>query len=522
MGRRPRRPDAADGGADRHLNHNPSGQNGGQTDVVRNIVGATASLVGQPFLAQLVLHAALELNVDVAYVSEVAEASVIERVVATSDPGVLGVAKTFRTEDTPAGEVIRSNNVYFCGDLVANRFPNDRWLQEQDMRSFLGVPLVGADQLLLGQMAVLSRQPIHESLSIESTVRALAPRIAGELERHRAEQQVRRSERMFRLLAERAADILFHVDLRPEPHFEYISPSVQELTGYAPQDFYSDWRLANHIIQPDDRPAVFNTDTGTEKFRETIRWIHRDGHLVYGEYVAIPLRDPQGEIVAIEGIVRDVTPRINLEDALRESEARQHAVIEALPDMVFRIDRAGFYREYIPAEGATPYATPEVFIGRSIAEILPEEVAVVCLRSIHAALNEGERKKVEYSLVEDGNEHFYEARIVPIEDDEVLAFVREFTAERHMRREVERREERAELEGKVERQIARRNPYGLTFREFTVLHHVAAGAADKEIAEALGISTFTVNKHVAAILSKMDAPSRTAAGVRAFREDLLS
>ncbi|MEX2225233.1 MAG: PAS domain S-box protein [Dehalococcoidia bacterium] len=488
---------------------------------MRNIVGATASLVGQSFLAQLVLHAALELNVDLAYVSEVTEASTLERVVATSDGDELALAGTYATDNSPSGEVIRTNNLYFCGDQIANRFPDNAWLRQHQMRSFLGVPLVGVDQAVLGQIAVMSRQPIHESLPIESTIRALAPRISGELERHRTEQQMRRSEQMFRLLAERAADVVFHFDFHPQPHFEYLSPSVKVLTGYDPDEFYADWRLAMRILHADDHEKIFGREVRNQTTRAITRWVHSDGHVVYGEYVAIPVNDDTGNLAAIEGIVRDVSPRVRLEEALREAEGRQRAVIEALPDMVFRIDRAGVYREFIPAEGATPFAIPADFVGRNIVEIMPEDIAVASLRAVHEALDGGERQKMEYALVYDGDERLYEARIVPVTNDEVLAFVREFTAERNMRREIDRREERAELEGKVERQIARRNPYGLTFREFTVLHHVAAGSADKEIAEALGISTFTVNKHVAAILSKMDAPSRTAAGVRAFREELL-
>jgi two-component system NarL family response regulator len=61
------------------------------------------------------------------------------------------------------------------------------------------------------------------------------------------------------------------------------------------------------------------------------------------------------------------------------------------------------------------------------------------------------------------------------------------------------------------------NKYALTSRELAVLHHVARGKADKEIAVTLGISPQTVNKHVAKILHKMGASSRTEAGVRAIR-----
>ena len=69
--------------------------------------------------------------------------------------------------------------------------------------------------------------------------------------------------------------------------------------------------------------------------------------------------------------------------------------------------------------------------------------------------------------------------------------------------------------------MQRRNGYGLTFRQLTILQLVAAGHADKEIANVLGISTPTVSKHVANILHKMGAPSRTQAGVRGVKEGLL-
>jgi len=62
---------------------------------------------------------------------------------------------------------------------------------------------------------------------------------------------------------------------------------------------------------------------------------------------------------------------------------------------------------------------------------------------------------------------------------------------------------------------------GLTECELRVLGHVAEGLADKEIAQILGSSRFTVSKHVGAILRKMSAASRTQAAVRAIRAGLV-
>ena len=66
-----------------------------------------------------------------------------------------------------------------------------------------------------------------------------------------------------------------------------------------------------------------------------------------------------------------------------------------------------------------------------------------------------------------------------------------------------------------------RNRYGLTIRELTVLHLVATGKADKEIARELGISPLTIHKHLSNILGKMHASSRTEAGIRAIRDGLV-
>ena len=63
--------------------------------------------------------------------------------------------------------------------------------------------------------------------------------------------------------------------------------------------------------------------------------------------------------------------------------------------------------------------------------------------------------------------------------------------------------------------------FGLTSREHDVLKLLGEGWTDKEIAIGLGVSKFTINKHVRAILTKVGAASRTEAAVRAFKVELI-
>lgn len=114
------------------------------------------------------------------------------------------------------------------------------------------------------------------------------------------------------------------------------------------------------------------------------------------------------------------------------------------------------------------------------------------------------------------------ARVVPKEQGKgavVLLVCQNITELKRMEEMLRRARE--ELERKVERQMKRRDPYGLTFRELTILNLIATGQSDKEIANLLGISPQTVHKHVSHILSRMRASSRTEAGLRALREGIV-
>jgi len=93
-------------------------------------------------------------------------------------------------------------------------------------------------------------------------------------------------------------------------------------------------------------------------------------------------------------------------------------------------------------------------------------------------------------------------------------------SERQWVKEVSKKTREA-LVNRLERQMERRHVYSLTFRQLTVLRLVAAAKSDRDIATILGLSPLTVHKHVANILDKMGAASRTDAGMRALREGLL-
>lgn len=137
------------------------------------------------------------------------------------------------------------------------------------------------------------------------------------LERRRAEDELRKSEERFRLLAEHARDIVYRYRVGGGGAFEYISPIVAEITGYAPGEFYRDPGLAVRRVHPDDRQLVGDyVEVGDYARPLSCRLLHRDGRTLWLQPRHLPIYSRHGDLVAIEGIARDVTEEKRLVEGL--------------------------------------------------------------------------------------------------------------------------------------------------------------------------------------------------------------
>ena len=129
--------------------------------------------------------------------------------------------------------------------------------------------------------------------------------------------------------------------------------------------------------------------------------------------------------------LEDVTERVLAERSLRESEARNRALIEAIPDIMFRVDNRGVYLDKM--------------LGLRINEIFPAEISAEVVRYISEAIRTREIQVYEYSVVISGEERFYEARFIAVEDDEVLVILRNTTEKQKVLIELEKARRTAEI-----------------------------------------------------------------------------
>ena len=226
-------------------------------------------------------------------------------------------------------------------------------------------------------------------------------------ERRNTEDALRESEQRFRLIAENTGDVIWRLDAATR-RFTYISPSVQRLRGFTPEEVMaqdieaaltpeSHARLSRNILE---RVTAF--ETGNESVRimaEEVEQPHKDGHILTTEVVSTLLADAQGKITEILGVTRDITERKRVEKALRDSEQRFRLIAENTGDVIWQMDLATLRFTYVsPSVVRLRGYTPEEIMAQPVEASLTPESFQKVVESIAAYLAAPEDSEVRSQL----------------------------------------------------------------------------------------------------------------------------
>lgn len=165
------------------------------------------------------------------------------------------------------------------------------------------------------------------------------------------EEALRESEEKFHRLADNAPDMIYRMIL-PEGRYEYVSPASVAMTGFSPREFYDDPALFQRLVHPDSKDYVTEQwgllmDGSVPPYYE-YRVLDRAGRTRWFNQRNMPVRDKDGRIRAIEGIVTDVTQQKENEIQLLRSERRALAVTMHAGTWIWEVDQDGLYRYSSP------------------------------------------------------------------------------------------------------------------------------------------------------------------------------
>ena len=112
-------------------------------------------------------------------------------------------------------------------------------------------------------------------------------------------------------------------------------------------------------------------------------------------------------------------------DALSTSEKLKNALLFAVPDMMFRVNREGVFLEYIPTPDVPPDMAPASFVDKKLSDVMPEETARRIREHLERALQTGDMQLFEHELPTANGSRIFESRIVAIDAEQALIIARD-------------------------------------------------------------------------------------------------
>jgi PAS domain S-box-containing protein len=193
-------------------------------------------------------------------------------------------------------------------------------------------------------------------------IHQVANLLAFAIGRSIAEARLAESEERFRRLADNAPDVIYRIRLQPSHAYEYVSPAALSISGYTPEELYRDPSVAIMDVRQEDRER-FRGGHKTEGLPNptTFGFRRKDGRNIWLELRNNYFRNKEGELVAVEGIARDVTARVReerlnqIELAVDEAMLAGTSATEVLRRMVHDVRRltAADHASYlVPVDGA--------------------------------------------------------------------------------------------------------------------------------------------------------------------------
>jgi PAS domain S-box-containing protein len=247
----------------------------------------------------------------------------------------------------------------------ASSFPRAASARQVGIQSSFAFPVFVKNEVVavLEFFSLRGREPDEPLLEATSHV---GFQLGYLIERKQAERELRTTEAKYRTLVEQLP-LATYID-GPEglESTTYLSPQIEAMSGYSPEEWLADKQLFQKLLHPEDRDrvleAIRRATANAEPIEQEYRMLARDGSIRWWRDAAVVVRDAAGRAVYRQGYAIDVTERKESEDRLREAEKRYRTLVEQLP--------LATYIDALDATSSAIYMSPQI---ESMLGYTPEE-----------------------------------------------------------------------------------------------------------------------------------------------------
>jgi PAS domain S-box-containing protein len=182
-----------------------------------------------------------------------------------------------------------------------------------------------------------------------------------------AERERRETQQRFQAIVERLPAVTY-VENAASRSYSYLSPQIEELSGYPVQAWLDDPSLWERLLHPEDRERILAADAADtgDAWTADYRMIHRDGRTIWVHNESVLIRADDGTPLEWVGVCTDLTEQKEAWEQVRAAEERFRAIVEHIPGVVY-LDRPDGSMESV-------YVSPQVeaVLGVSAARYLDE------------------------------------------------------------------------------------------------------------------------------------------------------
>lgn len=263
-------------------------------------------------------------------------------------------------------------------------------------------------------------------------------------------EALKASEQRYRGLIESQQDLIVRVDL--EGRFTFVNNAYCRMFGKTEEELLG--MLFMPLVHEDDIQPTIEAMKRLYSPPYRIR-VEQRAMTVNGwrwlDWEDCAILDDDGKIVEIQAIGQDITERKKTEEALKQSEAKNRAILNTIPDLLFITDKDGVYLDCAALSDDDLLIPKSKFIGNSILDVLPEPLNIQAMQCIKQALCTKALQTLEYQLTLKGLTYEREARYIVCGEDEVLIMVRDVTERKRSEEAIRQAHEDLERAYKLQR-----------------------------------------------------------------------